>query len=60
LGTFAAPVTAAALPKIATVLIDHAAPGRLASAAQITLARDIHALPDDLVRARETLAGGVS
>jgi hypothetical protein len=34
----------------------HATPERQAGAAQITLARYTHALPEDIVRARDTLA----
>lgn len=43
-------------PKIASVLMGHAAPERQPGAAQITLARYTHALPDDIERARQKLA----
>lgn len=47
-------------PKIASVLMGHATPERRAGAAQITLARYTHALPDDIARARDTLAAYLS
>jgi integrase len=43
-------------PKIASVLMGHATPERQAGAAQITLARYTHALPEDILKARDTLA----
>jgi integrase len=43
-------------PKIASVLMGHATPERQPGAAQITLARYTHALPDDIERARAKLA----
>jgi integrase len=43
-------------PKIASVLMGHATPDRQAGAAAITLARYTHALPDDILRARDQLA----
>jgi integrase len=43
-------------PKIASVLMGHATPERQPGAAQITLARYTHALPEDIERAREKLA----
>jgi integrase len=43
-------------PKIASVLMGHATPERQPGAAQITLARYTHALPEDIERARATLA----
>ncbi|MGH2862437.1 MAG: hypothetical protein ACRDLT_13170, partial [Solirubrobacteraceae bacterium] len=48
---------AAGVPlKIASVLMGHATPERQAGAAQITLARYTHALPEDVLKARDTLA----
>jgi integrase len=44
-------------PKVASVLMGHATPERQAGAAVITLARYTHALPDDVLRARDQLAG---
>lgn len=44
-------------PKVASVLMGHATPERQAGAAAITLARYTHALPDDIERARDQLAG---
>lgn len=46
-------------PKIASVLMGHATPERQSGAAQITLARYTHALPDDIERARDNEAPGV-
>ena len=43
-------------PKIASVLMGHATPERQPGAAQITLARYTHALPEDIERARAKLA----
>ncbi len=43
-------------PKIASVLMGHATPERQPGAAQITLARYTHALPQDIERARAKLA----
>jgi integrase len=43
-------------PKIASVLMGHATPERQPGAAQITLARYTHALPEDIERARVRLA----
>ncbi len=43
-------------PKVASVLMGHAAPGRQSGAAPITLTRYTHALPDDIERAREQLS----
>ena len=43
-------------PKIASVLMGHATPERQPGAAQITLARYTHALPEDIERARTKLA----
>jgi integrase len=43
-------------PKIASVLTGHATPERQPGAAQITLARYTHALPEDIERARAKLA----
>lgn len=43
-------------PKIASVLMGHATPERRPGAAQITLARYTHALPEDIERARAKLA----
>lgn len=43
-------------PKVASVLMGHAAPKRQQDAAPITLARYTHALPADIERAREQLA----
>jgi integrase len=43
-------------PKIASVLMGHATPERQPGAAQITLARYTHALPEDIEKAREKLA----
>jgi integrase len=43
-------------PKIASVLMGHATPDRQPGAAQITLARYTHALPEDIERARAKLA----
>lgn len=43
-------------PKVASVLMGHATPDRQAGAAAITLARYTHALPDDVLRARDQLA----
>lgn len=43
-------------PKIASVLMGHATPERQAGAAQITLARYTHALPEDILKARDTFA----
>jgi integrase len=43
-------------PKIASVLMGHATPGRQAGAAQITLVRYTHALPEDILKARDKLA----
>ncbi len=43
-------------PKIASVLMGHATPERQAGAAQITLARYTHALPEDILTARDTFA----
>lgn len=43
-------------PKIASVLRGHATPERQPGAAQITLARYTHALPEDIERARAKLA----
>ena len=43
-------------PKVASVLMGHAVPQRQAGAAQITLARYTHALPEDVERARDQLA----
>jgi integrase len=43
-------------PKIASVLMGHATPERQPGAAQITLARYTHALPQDIERARVKLA----
>ncbi len=42
-------------PKIASVLMGHATPERQPGAAQITLARYTHALPEDIEQARERL-----
>ena len=42
-------------PKVASVLMGHATPERQAGAAQITLARYTHALPEDIERARMQL-----
>jgi integrase len=42
-------------PKIASVLMGHATPERQPGAAQITLARYTHALPDDIEHARAKL-----
>ncbi len=42
-------------PKIASVLMGHATPARQPGAAQITLARYTHALPEDIERARKQL-----
>ncbi|MGH2862283.1 MAG: hypothetical protein ACRDLT_12380 [Solirubrobacteraceae bacterium] len=47
-------------PKIASVLMGHAAPERQVGAAQITLARYTHALPEDILRARDTLAASLT
>lgn len=47
-------------PKVASVLMGHATPERQPGAASITLARYTHALPDDIVRARDQLAGYLS
>jgi integrase len=47
---------AAGVPhKIASVLMGHATPERQAGAAQITLARYTHALPEDIEQARKQL-----
>lgn len=43
-------------PKIASVLMGHATPARQSGAAQITLARYTHALPEDIEDARKKLA----
>ena len=43
-------------PKIAPVLMGHATPARQPGAAQITLARYTHALPEDIEDARKKLA----
>ena len=43
-------------PKIASVLMGHATPERQPGAAQITLARYTHTLPEDIERARAKLA----
>lgn len=43
-------------PKIASVLMGHATPARQPGAAQITLARYTHALPEDIEDARNKLA----
>jgi integrase len=43
-------------PKIASVLMGHATPARQPGAAQITLARYTHALPEDVEEARNRLA----
>lgn len=43
-------------PKIASVLMGHATPARQPGAAQITLARYTHALPEDVEDARKALA----
>jgi integrase len=43
-------------PKIASVLMGHATPARQPGAAQITLARYTHALPEDMEDARTKLA----
>jgi integrase len=43
-------------PKIASVLMGHATPARQPGAAQITLARYTHALPEDIEDARQKLA----
>lgn len=43
-------------PKIASVLMGHATPARQPGAAQITLARYTHALPEDIEEARKKLA----
>ena len=43
-------------PKIASVLMGHATPERQPGAAQITLARYTHALPEDIEKARAKLA----
>ena len=43
-------------PKVASVLMGHAVPGRQPGAATITLARYTHALPGDIERARDRLA----
>jgi integrase len=43
-------------PKIASVLMGHATPARQPGAAQITLARYTHALPEDIEEARTKLA----
>lgn len=43
-------------PKIASVLMGHATPERQPGAAQITLARYTHTLPEDIERARARLA----
>jgi integrase len=43
-------------PKIASVLMGHATPARQPGAAQITLARYTHALPEDIEDARTKLA----
>jgi integrase len=43
-------------PKVASVLMRHATPNRQPGAAQITLARYTHALPEDVERARDQLA----
>lgn len=42
-------------PKVASVLMGHATPERQPGAAQITLARYTHALPEDIERARQLL-----
>ena len=42
-------------PKVASVLMGHATPDRQPGAAQITLARYTHALPEDIERARQLL-----
>ena len=42
-------------PKMASVLMGHATPARQPGAAQITLARYTHALPEDIERARQQL-----
>jgi integrase len=42
-------------PKIASVLMGHATPARQPGAAQITLARYTHALPEDVAEARKKL-----
>jgi integrase len=42
-------------PKIASVLMGHATPVRQPGAAQITLARYTHALPEDIERARQQM-----
>ena len=47
-------------PKIASVLMGHATPERQPGAAQITLARYTHALPEDIERARAKLAAYVA
>lgn len=47
-------------PTIASVLMGHATPERQVGTAQITLARYTHALPEDVVRARDTLAAYLS
>jgi integrase len=43
-------------PKVASVLMGHSVPQRQPGAAQITLARYTHALPEDIERARQQLA----
>ena len=43
-------------PKIASVLMGHAVPERQLGAAQITLARYTHALPEDVEQARDRLS----
>jgi integrase len=43
-------------PKVASVLMGHSVPERQPGAAQITLARYTHALPEDIERARKQLA----
>ncbi len=53
-GRFADP--AGVPPKITPVLMVNAIPERQPGAAQITLASDTHALPDDIERARAKLA----
>ncbi len=50
------PDAAGVPPKIASVLTSHATPERQDGAAQVTVARYTHALPEDILRAPDTLA----
>jgi hypothetical protein len=43
-------------PKVSSVLMGHATPQRQPGAAQITLERYTHTLPEDVERARQQLA----